>query len=297
MLRTAEHPPHGGIKKAQRVPYGNQLRTHVAKYLGDKLAKALSEPSIKIPWSEMKAGDIIGWPSGVKFMPVNNMDTKGLKSLYKLAKKDRLKFSTDFLDRLKSINRGKSYRDKLRSDVSKYLGDKLAKKLNVLSFKVPWSKMKAEDIINWPSGIEFKPLSNMNLKEVQVLHELASEDQLDFSSKFLQLSKGKLRPSEFQEIMKDIETTLCDKINAATNKTFRRVPWSMLKKGDIINWPEEIPFISLSKHRMKRLKLLHKLRDVIFFSKDFLNTLSDAGFDRTPIGKFVLADDGAAKGR
>jgi hypothetical protein len=281
----------------QQLTNRDKLRSDILKYLADKLARKLNVFSIEVPWSEVKAGDIIGWPSSVKFMPVKNMDTKGLKSLYKLAKKGRLDFSTDFLDRLKSINGGKSYRDKLRSDVSKYLGDKLAKKLNLSHITIPWSKMKAGDITNWPQDIKFQSVFKLNIRQLQALHELASKDQLDFSSNFLQLSTSKLRGVKFKEIMKDIETTLCNKLSAGTNKTFRRVPWSMLKKQDVINWPAGVPFERLSRNSLKRLKLLHKLRDVIFFSKDFLNTLSDAGFDRTPIGKFVLADDGAAKGR
>jgi hypothetical protein len=165
----------------------------------------------------------------------------------------------------------------LKSDIIKYLADKLAKKLNASSVKIPWSKMKEGDILNWPPGLKFMPISEMNTNELKRLHELIKKDKLDFSSEFLE-------SFDRNAIISDIETSLCNKLSAGTNKKFKRVPWSILRKEDIINWPEGIPFERLSRHRMKRLKLLHDLREVIFFSKDFLLKLSDPSFNNTPIG-------------
>jgi hypothetical protein len=101
------------------------------------------------------------------------------------------------------------------------------------------------------------------------------------------LATTKLRKAD-NEIIKDIEIALVNKLNFGTKKTFKRVPWSILKKEDLINWPEGVPCYRLSRHRKKRLKLLHDFREEISFSKDFLKRLSDPSFDNTFVARLVL---------
>ena len=61
----------------------------VTNYLTQKLARDLNVDSVRLlPWSEMTAGDIINWPSDVKFIPAYKMKTKVMKSLYELEKAD-----------------------------------------------------------------------------------------------------------------------------------------------------------------------------------------------------------------
>jgi hypothetical protein len=141
-----------------------------------------------VPWSEMTAKDIINWPENVKVKQVQNMDAKDLQILHKLAKKGKLDFSSELVRRISS-RRTQGF-NKLRSDITKYLSEKLAEKLNVNRIKVPWSKMKAEDIINWPENVEFKSVQKMGVKDLKILNQLAKKDQLDFSSEFLKQSTG-----------------------------------------------------------------------------------------------------------
>jgi hypothetical protein len=63
--------------------------------------------------------------------------------------------------------------------------------------RIPWSEMKAEDVIDWPSDVKFRSIRKMTMSDVEKLHELAKEDKLDFSPEFLrgrrnELAKGKL---------------------------------------------------------------------------------------------------------
>jgi hypothetical protein len=166
-----------------------KLRSYVTQYLGVKLAQKLNLPSVnKIPWSQMKEGDIINWPSDVKYGRMSGKNQMELHKLDKLAKEDLLDFSPEFISRFKLMNGLKNDSlNKLRSEVAKHLGDKLAKKLNVPSIKVPWSKMKEGDIINWPSDVKFGGISRMNQQELQKLHKLAKDDLLEFSPEFLRL--------------------------------------------------------------------------------------------------------------
>jgi hypothetical protein len=271
----------------------DELRADLTKYLAEKLAKKLNVSIIQIPWLYMKAGDIINWPPDVKFAPIRNMETMEVKKLNELAKKDLLDFTPEFLSQIKII---KDSGNELRADFTKYLADKLARKLNVSSIRIPWSKMKAGDIINWPQDVKLIPIYNMNMKDIQRLHELVKKDILDFSPGLItrlreeELLKGKSAMPQFQEIIRDIETALCNKLNAGTNKNFNRVPWAILKTEDVYNWPEGVRFIRLSQLGKKHLRLLHKLRDVIFFSKEFLQRLSDPSFDKT-ISQYIISDN------
>jgi peptidyl-tRNA hydrolase len=160
----------------------NELRADVTKYLADKLAKKLNVSNTLLPWSQMKAEDVINWPSDLKFMPVNKMTLHELKMLHKLVKEDLLDFTPQFLRNFKIIS---LYGHELRHYVTKYLVDKLAKKFNMSLIRIPWTKMTAEDIINWPSEVQFKPIYQMNTNDTKMLHALAREDLLDFSPTFL----------------------------------------------------------------------------------------------------------------
>jgi DICT domain-containing protein len=273
----------------------HELRADFTKYLADKLAKKLNVSSIKIPWSSIREADIINWPPEVKFAPIYKMGVDDLEKLYVLVTQDLLDFSPNFLEKSKTTFKPTNDRDELRTEVLLYMKDKISKKINMRSNYFSWAKLKAGDIMNWPPDLKFAPINTMNTNEVKKLHELVKKDILDFSPGLItrlreeELLKSKSAMPEFQEIIRDIETALCNKLNAGTNKNFDRVPWAILKTEDVYNWPAGVRFIRLSQLGKKHLRLLHKLRDVIFFSKEFLQRLSDPSFDKTPIGKLIIS--------
>lgn len=226
-------------------------------------------PSIKVPWSKMKSENIINWPIDLKFVPIYGMNTNDLKRLYKLAQKDRLDFSPEFLSQFNIISKEPRYLDELRSDLTKYLAEKLAKKMNVPSIKIPWAKMRSEDIINWPSGIKFRPAHKMSTKELKRLHELTKEDLLDFTPDFLNRLKKNIGRDQLRS---ELNEYLGAKLAKRLNRLGTRVPWSRMKEGDIINWPPEVefmPFLLMNMESLKRLKELSK-KDLLDFSPEFL---------------------------
>ena len=82
----------------------DQLRSHVAKNLTDKLAKNLNVLHItRLPWSEMKVGDIKNWPPDVKFTSVFLLNTNDVRKLHNLVRKDKLDFSPEFLINYKKL--------------------------------------------------------------------------------------------------------------------------------------------------------------------------------------------------
>jgi hypothetical protein len=163
---------------SSRNPEVRELKSAVNKYLTDKLAAKSNIPTITLPWSEMKVEYIPNWPSDMKFKPVSMLNTKEVRRLYSLAKQDDLDFSPEFIKRFSSRN---PEVHELKTAVTKYLTYKLARKLKVSGIRIPWSDIKAGDIINWPSDVKLMSSSLMNSEEVKSLYSLAKKDLLDFS--------------------------------------------------------------------------------------------------------------------
>jgi hypothetical protein len=177
-----------------------------------------------------------------------------------------------------------NHRDELRAYIVKYLVDKLAKRLKIPITYLPWSKIKVEDVYNWPPDMEFRTISKMNTNEVKKIYALAKEDQLDFSPRLIgklreHLAKSRFAMPEVQKMISDIEAALCNELNAETNRKFRKIPWAILNKDDIINWPEGVPFNKIFKQGFLNLKLLHRLRHEFFFSEKFLKKLYDPRYE------------------
>jgi hypothetical protein len=123
-----------------------------------------------------------------------------------------------------------------------------------------------------------RPTSNSSFSdehiELQRLHKLVKANLLDFSPEFIrlrqvELAEGRSSIPEFKNMIKDIETALLNKLNAGSNKKFMEVPWIILKKENVINWPQGVPLQNLSHHTKEHLQLLHKLRFIIYFRKEF----------------------------
>jgi hypothetical protein len=163
----------------------DQTRLALIKSLRDKLASKLNKPSIKIPWSQMEAGDIINWPPTVDLTKPIKLNKNELKTIHELAMKDQLDFSAEFLRRIQRT-RSIANLKKLQHIVGHSLKDKLAIHLTDPSIReVPWSQMKAGNIINWPADVKLMSVWQMNAEEVKRVHQLLIQDQLHFSSEFL----------------------------------------------------------------------------------------------------------------
>jgi hypothetical protein len=163
----------------------DELRSEMTNFLSKKLAQKIGTPRFNLPWSKMTSKDIINWPQDMEFRNVNRMNTEELKKIHELAKDDVLDFSPEFISQFTFGKKKIIDRYLLETDVTKYLADKLAKKLNVTSIDVPWSEMKAGDIINLPREVKFQRINLMNKSDLKRMHELAKIDLLDFSPEFL----------------------------------------------------------------------------------------------------------------
>jgi hypothetical protein len=271
----SEHLEDHDFKKDKPTNPRDQLRSFVAKYLSDKLAKRLRISMTYLPWSKIKVEDIINWPPDVEFRTINKMNTNDVKKIYALAKEDQLDFSPRFISRLSSHGAHKEKALDIKPYITNYLQDKLAKKLNISSINVPWSQIKTGDIVNWPSDIELIPISQMSTKEVNRLYALAKEDKLDFSSEFLRIYSSN-RAGSRNQFQSDITKYLAHKLARKLNVPSIKVPWSQIKSGDIINWPSDVEFMPLSHMKIKEVQRLYALAkaDQLDFSPEFLRIYS-----------------------
>jgi hypothetical protein len=135
----------------------------------------------------MKAGDIMNWPPDVTLSSLHTMEVDDLNKIHELLKDDRLEFSPEFLSRFeKTVSENKqSSTAQLRSDITKYLGGKLAEKVKRSNILVPWSQIRPGDIMNWPSDVALKSILRMKVNDLNKIHQLVKEGKLKFSPEFL----------------------------------------------------------------------------------------------------------------
>jgi hypothetical protein len=59
--------------------------------------------------------------------------------------------------------------------------------------RIPWAKIKKNDIINWPKNFKIGPLFSISINGLLALNELAKKDELNFSSEFLDFIRESLK--------------------------------------------------------------------------------------------------------
>jgi hypothetical protein len=273
-------------KNAAKITRTDQLKLELTKYLRQKLEEKFHEPIRKISWNEMKVGDILNWPPDVKFRKISKLRLEELEHLHQLAKVGKLDFSPEFISRLQLertpsydhyIYDHYSYDPKFRSEIVKYLQDKLSSKLKVSIIRIPWSEMKMGDIINWPSAVEYQNVQRMSVDAVRELYELVKADKLDFSPQFinrLQLER-KSRHHKNGSLKSEVLQYLQDKLSRHSNSPRMRIPWIMMKAGDILNWPSDVPFGNLEDLSAANVRRLHELVKAkkLDFSPEFLTRI------------------------
>jgi uncharacterized protein YfkK (UPF0435 family) len=202
------------------------------------------------------------------------MKPDDLKKIHELVKDDRLDFSEAFLRRFDKTLPEKD-RTQLRSDITKYLGENLAKKLKISHIKVPWSQMKADDIINWPLEVDLQSINKMKADDLKKIHQLVKDDRLDFSPEFVSWFENPLsekKTSVQAQLTSNITKYLEGKLAAKVKRSILPIPWSQIKPGDIINWPSDVALKSLLRMKVDDLKKIHQLvkEGKLEFSPEFL---------------------------
>ena len=193
-------------------PHIKKIRSKIQKNLISKLNAGLKTKFSSIPWRFIKREDLVNWPNDV---PLNNIDKLGIEHLWSLYENlDLINFTQEFFDCYASKDKdglkdkliqefkdrnGNSWsngRDELRSKLAIYLGNKLASRLEVADIRhirIPWGKLKENDIINWPKNVKIGPLSSLPINGLLALNELAKKDELNFSSEFLDFIRESLK--------------------------------------------------------------------------------------------------------
>jgi hypothetical protein len=246
--------------------YMKELRSDISKYLTAKLTRKLNLPGVNIPWSKLKAQDFINWPADMKFQPLYQMSTNNLRRLLKLVKEDSIDFSPEFISCFKV-----SRISKLRSHVAKYLAAKLSKESNRPVGNIRWVNIKAGDIINWPSDIKFRPVDKMGVNEVMRLYKLAKADLLGFTPEFVSRSQI----TRTQAVKSNLSKYLVTKLSRKLNRPINNIRWSIIKAGDILNWPQDIKLGNIRSMKLDEVERLYQLakEDLLDFSPQLISRL------------------------
>jgi hypothetical protein len=64
---------------------------------------------------------------------------------------------------------------------------------DIRHIRIPWAKIKENDIINWPKNVKIGPLSRLPINGLLTLNELAKKDELNFSSEFIDFIRESLK--------------------------------------------------------------------------------------------------------
>ena len=143
----------------------------------------------KIPWKQLNREDFVNWPNDVGLYRITDQKRQSLLKLYRNL--DSINFTKECLVRYaKRLKRSpeSNRRDKLISKLAFYFQNKLASRLEVADIRrirIPWGKIKENDIINWPKNFNIGTLSRLPVNGLLALNELAKKDELNFSSEFL----------------------------------------------------------------------------------------------------------------
>ena len=130
--------------------YQGKTSSHIAKDLREKLNFQMNSYVSGIPWKDITAKDIIGWPEEIPVKHPHHLTALEREKI--IEKINEMNFSQDFLERLK----GKKVCFDLRKLVSSGLRSKLANQLGCVVAHIPWKEMTLDDITGWPSDIPIK---------------------------------------------------------------------------------------------------------------------------------------------
>ena len=191
-------------QKSVRIkPYNDPKYAYMINEIQNDLLQKLSKGRLlkskqalykKIPWKHLKREDVINWPNDVRLDRISQQGRQSLKKLY--SNLDRMDFTKEFLNRYPKRRNTNLLRDELRSKLAIYFGNKLASRLeeaDIRRIRIPWGKIKENDIINWPKNFKIGPLSSLPMNGLLALNELAKKDELNFSSEFLDLIRESLK--------------------------------------------------------------------------------------------------------
>jgi hypothetical protein len=177
-------------------------------------------------------------------------------------------------------NRGlKPYDDPKYAPIINQIQNDLVKKLNKGVFpeqaynKIPWNKLKRDDLINWPKDVPLERITKQGKKSLEKIN--SNLERIDFSKDFLdrsRLSRTSFMNAELKDIREEISINLLIKLNEGLKTNFQVIPWGYIKRKDLVNWPDDVPVKKIFWLGKNHLQSLYESLDSINFTQDFFDS-------------------------
>ena len=143
----------------------------------------------KIEWSKLSKSDFINWPDNLEIKAPIKFNATEFSIL--LSNLEKISFNSDYIQNLLAIKRlavqdAKYNRNHICDTLSRKLIVKHFKnllKLNNLTKRMNWSKLKKEDLINWPENLPIQSPEKYNKQQLKGL--ISVIHQIRFSELFL----------------------------------------------------------------------------------------------------------------
>jgi hypothetical protein len=130
--------------------------------------------------------------------------------------------------------------------------------------QIPWKQLKREDFVNWPNDVGLYSIADQGRQSLTKLY--SNLDRIDFTRDFIdQFARSR------QEIIPEIENNLLIKLNEGLKTNFISMPWYLIKRKDLVNWPIYIPVNYIFTLAKKHLISLHENLDSINFTQEFFD--------------------------
>ena len=136
-------------------------RAFIQLTLCSYLAEEVNHHIHQMPWNKINNQGLINWPNHIKVQDIERIDVRDLDSI--LENLDRIRFSPKFIEIIK-YGLSMDY-DAKRGYIFKHF-QSLMHKLGMQSFRVPWHKIKAEYLDEWPENIPIKMLKLYKREEL-----------------------------------------------------------------------------------------------------------------------------------
>jgi hypothetical protein len=146
--------------------------------------------------------------------------------------------------------------------------------------QIPWKQLKREDLVNWPNDVRLGQIKHQGKQSLVKLYN--NLDRIDFTKEFLDDSKR--RPNkdpEIKQIRSEIQNKLLVKLNAGLKTKFISIPWSLIRREDLVNWPNNVPLNNIDKLGIEHLGSLHEHLDLINFTQEFFDRYASKPKDGT----------------
>ena len=136
--------------------------------------------------------------------------------------------------------------------------------------------LKRENFFNWPTDVRLGRIIKQGKQSLVKLY--SNLHRIDFTKEFLDRYASKPKDGTKDKLIQEIKEKLLEKLRAGLEREgidvrINSVPWFILKRDDLINWPVSVPVQIIFKQYQNSIRKIHYNLGRINFTLDFLKKL------------------------